>query len=473
MSRRWPVFAGAVLAICGLLTGCSAGHDAVAQGGTFEFVSPGGKTDILYDPPASRGRPGPLSGPDLSDPSHTLSLDDPIFAGNVVVINVWGQWCGPCRAEVTQLQQVYDATRGSGASFLGVDVRDNNRQAALDFVNDRAVTYPSIYDPAMRTLIAFGGKYPTTAIPSTLVLDRQHRVAAVFLRELLASDLQPVVQKLTREPPPGLKNIGTAGFVAMTGFAQTAAAGPLLLALGACVLAGLVSFASPCVVPLVPGYLSYLAALVGEESGPKGGMVQAPPAARWRVAGSALLFVAGFTAVFVLGTVAVLGMTTTLITNQLVLQRVGGLLTIVMGLVFVGLIPALQRQVRFSPQQLTTVAGAPVLGAVFALGWTPCLGPTLTGVITVASATDGANVARGILLVIAYCLGLGIPFVLLAFGSARAVAGLGWLRRHSRSIQLLGGALLIAVGVLLVTGAWNDFISWVRDAFVSDVRLPI
>ncbi|MCV7029340.1 cytochrome c biogenesis CcdA family protein [Mycobacterium sherrisii] len=271
----------------------------------------------------------------------------------------------------------------------------------------------------------------------------------------------------------------------MTGFAQTAAAGPLVLALGACVLAGLVSFASPCVVPLVPGYLSYLAALVGEEAGvddgradqtdgkSPSGVIKAPARARWRVAGSALLFVAGFTAVFVLGTVAVLGMTSTLITNQLVLQRAGGVLTIVMGLVFVGLIPALQRQVRFTPQQLTTVAGAPVLGAVFALGWTPCLGPTLTGVITVASATEGADVARGILLVIAYCLGLGIPFVLLAFGSARAVAGLGWLRRHTRAIQMLGGALLIAVGVLLVTGVWNDFIAWVRDAFVSDVRLPI
>jgi thiol-disulfide isomerase/thioredoxin len=190
-----------------LLAGCS-GRDAVAQGGTFEFVSPGGKTDIFYDPPASRGRPGPLSGPDLMDPAHTLSLDDPAgpFAGHVMVINVWGQWCGPCRAEVTQLQQVYDATRGAGVSsvsFLGIDVRDNNRQAAQDFVNDRRVTFPSIYDPAMRTLIAFGGKYPTTVIPSTLVLDRQHRVAAVFLRELLAEDLQPVVQRVAQETAAG------------------------------------------------------------------------------------------------------------------------------------------------------------------------------------------------------------------------------------------------------------------------------
>lgn len=261
----------------------------------------------------------------------------------------------------------------------------------------------------------------------------------------------------------------------MTGFAQIASAGPLLVALGACMLAGLVSFASPCVVPLVPGYLSYLAAVVGvDEAETDGrGTVQAPPAARLRVAGSAALFVAGFTAVFVLGTVVVLGMTTTLITNQLLLQRVGGVLTIVMGLVFVGLIPALQRQARFSPRQLTTVAGAPLLGAVFALGWTPCLGPTLTGVITVASATDGANVARGIALVIAYCLGLGIPFVLLAFGSASAMAGLGWLRRHTRTIQVVGGVLLIVVGAALVTGVWNDFVSWLRDAFVSDVKLPI
>ena len=257
----------------------------------------------------------------------------------------------------------------------------------------------------------------------------------------------------------------------MTGFAEIAAAGPVLLALGVCVLAGLVSFASPCVVPLVPGYLSYLAAVVGVEEDEPGAV--AVRTARLRVAGAAALFVAGFTVVFVLGTVAVLGMTTTLITNQLLLQRIGGVITIVMGLVFVGFIPAMQRQARFAPRQLSTIGGAPLLGAVFALGWTPCLGPTLTGVIAVASATDGANVIRGVVLVIAYCLGLGIPFVLLAFGSARAVQGLGWLRRHTRAIQVFGGILLILVGAALVTGVWNDFVSWVRDAFVSDVRLPI
>lgn len=253
---------------------------------------------------------------------------------------------------------------------------------------------------------------------------------------------------------------------------QLMSTGPLALAVLLSVLAGFISFASPCVVPLVPGYVSYLAAVVGvdERDGGTGVAVKAP---RLRVAGAALLFVAGFAVVFVLGTVAVLGLTTSLIANQLLLQRIGGVVTMVMGLAFIGLIPALQREVRFAPRLLSTVGGAPLLGAVFALGWTPCLGPTLTAVISVATATEGNAVVRGLVLVIAYCLGLGIPFVLLAFGSAWAVRGLGWLRRNTRTIQLIGGVLLIAVGVALVTGLWNEFISWVRDAFVSDFRLPL
>jgi cytochrome c-type biogenesis protein len=166
-------------------------------------------------------------------------------------------------------------------------------------------------------------------------------------------------------------------------------------------------------------------------------------------------------------------MTTTLIVNQIALQRVGGVITIVMGLVFIGWIPALQREARFAPRRLAGLAGAPLLGAVFALGWTPCLGPTLAGVIAVASATDGASIARGVALVIAYCAGLGIPFVLLALGSGWAVGAFGWLRRHARAIQVLGGVMLVAVGVALLTGMWDQFVGWVRDGFVSDVRLPI
>lgn len=196
--------AGTLLSAALLMTGCSTGDDAVAQGGTFEFVAPGGKTDIFYDPPENRSRPGKIAGPMLTDPSKTVSLAGATesgqdFAGKVVVINVWGQWCGPCRAEIPELQKAYDQTRGLGVEFLGIDVRDDNRDAAVDFVTDRKVTFPSIYDPAMRTMIAFGGRYPTTVIPSTVVLDRQHRVAAVFLRDLLAEDVVPVVTRLAAE----------------------------------------------------------------------------------------------------------------------------------------------------------------------------------------------------------------------------------------------------------------------------------
>ncbi|MFD6158514.1 cytochrome c biogenesis CcdA family protein [Nocardia sp. NPDC060256] len=271
-------------------------------------------------------------------------------------------------------------------------------------------------------------------------------------------------------------------------FQQTAATGPLLLALGACLLAGLVSFASPCVVPLVPGYLSYLAGLVGAEAPPATpaqaagaqsssvaveSAKQAARAGRMRVAGAAGLFVAGFTVVFVLATATVFGVIQTLNVNRELLQRIGGVVTILMGLVFIGLIPALQRDTRMEPRRLTSIAGAPLLGGVFALGWTPCLGPTLSGVMAVAAGTDGTTAARGVALIVAYCLGLGLPFVILAFGSASALRGVGWLRRNSRTIQIIGGMLLVAVGAALVTGVWDQFVGWVRDAFVSEVVLPI
>ncbi|MBY6539689.1 TlpA family protein disulfide reductase [Rhodococcus sp. BP-349] len=182
-----------------VLTGCATGTDAVAQGGTFEFVSPGGKTSIFYDPPAERGTVGNLSGPDLMTEGTTTSLSD--YEGQVVVLNIWGQWCGPCRGEADDLEQVFEATKDQGVQFLGINVRDNQQDKAQDFVIDNNVTYPSIYDPPLRTLLALGSNYPTTVIPTTIVLDREHRVAAVFLTELLASDLQPVVERIANETP--------------------------------------------------------------------------------------------------------------------------------------------------------------------------------------------------------------------------------------------------------------------------------
>ncbi|MCV7346028.1 TlpA family protein disulfide reductase [Mycolicibacterium rhodesiae] len=191
-ARAWCATVFAALVV----TGCSTGRDAVAQGGTFEFVSPGGKTDLFYDPPEARGSIGDLTGPTLME-DRTIHLTG--FAGKVVVVNIWGSWCGPCRTETPELEKVFDETEPLGVAFLGIDVRDDH-SAAKDFVTDRKVRYPSIFDPAMRSLIALGKGYPTSVVPTTLVLDRKHRVAAVFLRALLAEDLRPVVRRIAAEP---------------------------------------------------------------------------------------------------------------------------------------------------------------------------------------------------------------------------------------------------------------------------------
>lgn len=271
-------------------------------------------------------------------------------------------------------------------------------------------------------------------------------------------------------------------------FQQTAASGPLLLALGVCVLAGLVSFASPCVVPLVPGYLAYMASVVGAQR--PAVTVQAAvqrraetgtltmeekrqrSSSRRRVVLAAMLFVGGFTVVFVLLSAMVLGAVQYLAPQQELLQRLGGVVTILMGLVFIGVVPVLQRDTRMQPKALSTWAGAPMLGAVFALGWTPCLGPTLAAALSVAAGT-GLDAARGVLLIVAYCLGLGLPFVVVAFGSTSAIRTVGWLQRHTRTIQIVGGIMLIIVGLLLLSGIWTQFVYWLRDFAISDTTLPI
>lgn len=238
---------------------------------------------------------------------------------------------------------------------------------------------------------------------------------------------------------------------------ELAISGPLLVAAVLAVLAGVVSFASPCVVPLVPGYLAYLTGLVGADS--------ASSAGRRRLLGAVALFVLGFSVVFTVSVVTVIGIADRLFANEIVLQRVGGVITIAMGLVFIGLLPTLQRDLRFHPRPglgPQHMLGAPLLGAVFGLGWTPCLGPTLVGVIALAVSTPGEGLARGVLLVSAYCIGLGVPFLLLALGAQRAVRGMSWLRANVRTVQLAGGVMLMAIGLLLVTGLWADFVAMLR-----------
>lgn len=272
-------------------------------------------------------------------------------------------------------------------------------------------------------------------------------------------------------------------------FADAASQGPILLALLAAAAAGLVSFASPCVIPLVPGYVSYLTGISGaageagatspsgapsRDDGPRGATAVAnQKKVRARVGLAALLFVAGFTVIFVLGSASVFGLVSTLRVEARTLTVVGGVVTIIMGLVFMGMVPALQRDTRMAPKRWTTWLGAPMLGAVFALGWTPCLGPTLTAIISVSAGTEGLTAARGVALIVAYCIGLGLPFILVALGSARAMKGVDWLRRNSRTIQMVGGAMLVLVGIALVTGLWDMFVNWIQVAFITDTVTPI
>ncbi len=252
---------------------------------------------------------------------------------------------------------------------------------------------------------------------------------------------------------------------------ELATSGPLLLAAAVALLAGMVSFASPCVVPLVPGYLADLAALVGAEA-PAVSTDEGRKQGRYRVLGAVALFVLGFTVVFAATVGSLVWLADALLVNELLLQRIGGVITIAMALVFIGLVPAMQKDLRLHKVPRMGLAGAPVLGGIFALGWTPCLGPTLAGVLSMAAATGG-NAARGYLLVFIYCMGLGVPFLLIALGLRWAVGASDWLRRHGRTIQYVGGGLLLVVGALLVTGLWAEVVGWLRVAFISDVKLPL
>ncbi|MGV9713286.1 TlpA disulfide reductase family protein [Gordonia sp. NPDC003424] len=192
-----PVVILALAVLVGAISACGTGDDAVAQGDTFQFVSPGGQTVITY-PPADRKKVADLSGPDLVT-DQTISLSDPRFADKVVVVNVWGRWCGPCRAEADDLEEVYARTKGLGVEFLGINLRDD-RQSAQDFVADRKVGYPSIYDFDGATLAAL--TTPTAVVPTTVVLDRRHRPAAVFLKALTADELDATVRQVAAESGP-------------------------------------------------------------------------------------------------------------------------------------------------------------------------------------------------------------------------------------------------------------------------------
>jgi cytochrome c-type biogenesis protein len=264
-------------------------------------------------------------------------------------------------------------------------------------------------------------------------------------------------------------------------FAGLVTDGPLLVAALVAAVAGLVSFLSPCVLPLVPGYLSYVTGLSGADlagdapaaaarpadaGGARAGVLAPPKPAvaaragvrRGRVLLGSTLFVLGFTAVFVsLGT-AFGGLGGVL--QDPVVTRVLGVVTIVFGLAFLGLVPGLQREVRVSRLPAAGLAGAPLLGVLFGLGWTPCLGPTLGAVQ--ALAYDAASAGRGAFLTAAYCLGLGVPFIASGLAYRRALGAFAVVRRHAAVVTRVGGVMLVVLGLLLATGLWDTMLLQLR-----------
>jgi cytochrome c-type biogenesis protein len=270
---------------------------------------------------------------------------------------------------------------------------------------------------------------------------------------------------------------------------ETVATGSLLLAAPIAFAAGAVSFLSPCVLPLVPGYLSYVTGLTGAElagedersapaasspvSGPaavdgnrdEGTVLVREPLTRARSQGRVLLgsvlFVLGFTAVFVSYGLAFGALGEALLRYQEPITRVLGVVVIGLGLAFLGLVPGAQREWRLHRTPALGVWGAPLLGVLFGLGWTPCIGPTLGAVQTLAFTE--ASAARGALLSAFYCLGLGLPFVVVGLLFRRALGAIGWVRRHSAGVMRIGGALLVAIGVLLVTGTWDELTIGLRS----------
>lgn len=245
-------------------------------------------------------------------------------------------------------------------------------------------------------------------------------------------------------------------------FQQQAASGSLALAVPVALVAGLVSFFSPCVIPLLPGYLSYATGLSGADLA---------DARRGRMLAGSVLFVLGFAAVFVAIGTAAGSLGSWLVVWQREITVVLGILTIVLGLMFAGLVPGLQRDWRIHRVPAVGLASAPLLGFLFGLGWSPCLGPTLA-VITNLSINEG-TAARGALLSAIYALGLGLPFILAALAYRRALAFFAVVRRHQQWITRAGGLMLVLVGVLLVTGAWDWVVQWLQLTLVNDFEVAV
>ena len=238
--------------------------------------------------------------------------------------------------------------------------------------------------------------------------------------------------------------------------------GPLLLALPLALLAGFVAFASPCVLPLVPGYLGYVSGFSSTTE-----LATKP---KTRVVVGVLLFITGFSTVFIGFSVAFASLGLLLLGWMDIIIRFAGLLVILMGFVFIGQVSFLQHQTKLPLASANGYLGAPLLGVVFGLGWAPCIGPTLIAVNTLA--LSAGDIPRAVALAIAYCIGLGVPFILIALGFGWVTGAVGWLKKHMRAINIAGGVILMAIGTAMVTGVWQFWMSSLQ-AVISGTTTPL
>ena len=246
-------------------------------------------------------------------------------------------------------------------------------------------------------------------------------------------------------------------------FADIVLDGSLLLAAPVALLAGLVSFLSPCVLPLVPGYLGYVTGLTGADL---------KEHKRGRVVAGIGLFVLGFSVVFLAAGVLFSQAAAWMRFNGAWVTQLLGLVVVFMGFVFMGGFSFMQNDKKIHRKPPAGLWGAPVLGLTFGLGWAPCIGPTLSAVLIMSTGVN-ANVGRGTLLTLFYCLGLGLPFILIALGLQRGMQALAFFRKHQKTVMRLGGGLLVLLGLAMVTGLWNSWVTELQNWFANEVRLPI
>jgi cytochrome c-type biogenesis protein len=245
-------------------------------------------------------------------------------------------------------------------------------------------------------------------------------------------------------------------------FQQQASSGSLLLAIPVALVAGLVSFFSPCVIPLLPGYLSYATGLSGADL---------EHARRGRMLAGALLFVLGFSAVYVVVGFTAGSFGSWLIRSRSQLEFVLGVILVLLGLAFAGLVPFVQRDLRVHTVPAVGLGAAPVLGFLFGLGWTPCIGPTLAAIITLG--INEGTAGRGALLAASYCLGLGVPFIVAALAYRRVLGAFGLVRRHQQWVTRIGGAMLVVVGLALLTGWWDQAVTWLQIHLVNNSTVAL